>query len=60
MTEHIDPRPGWITDRTYELHESGLSYDAARKQAEAEADEKFGAEDNGNNGNGDNGNGATG
>jgi hypothetical protein len=57
MTEHIDPRPGWITDRTYELHESGLSYDAARKQAEAEADEKFGAEENGDNGNG---NGATG
>jgi hypothetical protein len=28
MTDHIfDPRPGWITDRTYELHESGMSYD---------------------------------
>ena len=58
MTEHIDPRPGWITDRTYELHESGLSYDEARKQAETEADDKFGAEEP-NGDNGDNGNGAT-
>jgi hypothetical protein len=46
-----DPRPGWIRQRTYELHESGMSYDEARKQAEAEAAEEF-AEDNGNNGNG--------
>ena len=58
MTEHIDPRPEWVRERTYELHQSGMSYDAARKQAEAEADEKFGAEDadeNGNNGNGNGG-----
>jgi hypothetical protein len=52
MTHHIDPRPGWIRDRTYELHQSGMSYDAARTQAEAEADDKFGAEENGDNGNG--------
>jgi hypothetical protein len=45
MTDHIDPRPGWIRDRTYELHQSGLSYDAARRQAEA--DDKFGVEENG-------------
>lgn len=53
----VDPRPGWVRERTYELHEGGLSYDEARTQAEAEADDKFGAE-NGDNGNG-NGNGAT-
>lgn len=56
MTEHIDPRPDWIRERTYELHEGGMSYDEARTQAEAEADAKFGAEGNGDNGNG---NGAT-
>jgi hypothetical protein len=44
MTHYFDP-PGWITDRTYELHKGGLSYDADRKQAEAEADDKFGAEE---------------
>jgi hypothetical protein len=49
MTHYIDPHPGWIRERTYELHQGGLSYDAARKQAEAEAeaDDKFGAEENG-------------
>jgi hypothetical protein len=31
MTENIDPRPGWVRQRTYELHESGLSYDDARQ-----------------------------
>jgi hypothetical protein len=55
MTDHIDPRPEWIRERTYELHQSGMSYDAARKQAEAEADDKFDEDENG-----DNGNGATG
>jgi hypothetical protein len=44
MTHHIDPRPGWVRQRTYELHQS-TSYDAARQQAEAEADEKFGGDD---------------
>jgi hypothetical protein len=38
MTHYLDPRPGWVRDRTYELHKSGLTYDAARKQAEAEFD----------------------
>jgi hypothetical protein len=47
MTGHIDPRPGWVRQRTYELQKSGLSYDAAHKQAEAEADDKFGSEENG-------------
>lgn len=54
MTEYIDPRPEWVRERTYELHQSGMSYDDARKQAESEADEKF-AEDNGENGNGNGG-----
>jgi hypothetical protein len=45
MTHHIDPRPGWVRQRTYELHQSGLSYDAGRTQAEAEADNKFGDDD---------------
>jgi hypothetical protein len=48
----VDPRPGWVRQRTYELHQSGLSYDAALEQANTEADDKFGAEENGNNGNG--------
>jgi hypothetical protein len=40
MTNHIfDPRPGWIRDRTYELHSSGLRWIDARQQAETEADE---------------------
>ena len=26
MTHYIDPRPGWLRQRTYELHKSGLSY----------------------------------
>jgi hypothetical protein len=30
----IDPRPGWVRQRTYELHQSGLSWLAAREQAE--------------------------
>jgi hypothetical protein len=38
-------QPGWIRDRTYELHQTDVSYDAARRQAEAEADDKFGAEE---------------
>lgn len=54
----VDPRPGWVRQRTYELQQTGLSYDAARRQADAEADAEF-AEENGGNGNG-NGNGATG
>jgi hypothetical protein len=41
MTEHIDPRPGWVRQRTYELQGTGLSYDAAREQAEDEADDRF-------------------
>lgn len=53
MTGPVDPRPGWIRQRTYELHKT-LSYDDARQQAEAEAEEKFGPEkspeDNGDNG----------
>jgi hypothetical protein len=52
MSGPVDPRPGWIRQRTYELQGTGLSYDAARDQAEAEADDKFGSEENGNNGNG--------
>ena len=48
MSGPIDPRPGWVRQRTQELHQSGLGWLAARKQAEAEADEKFGAEENGN------------
>jgi hypothetical protein len=45
MTDHIDPRPGWIRERTYVLHKSGLRWIDARKQAEA--DDKFGTEENG-------------
>jgi hypothetical protein len=45
MTHYIDPRPGWIRDRTYELHNSGLRWIDAREQADAEADDKFGAEE---------------
>lgn len=52
MTEHIDPRPGWVRQRTYELQKTGLSYADAREQADTEADAKFGVEGNGNNGNG--------
>jgi hypothetical protein len=47
-----DPRPGWVRQRTRELHQSGLGWIAARKQAEAEAGDKFGSEENGDNGNG--------
>jgi hypothetical protein len=44
MTRYIDPRPGWVRQRTYELQQPGLSYAAARReQAEAE----FGSEENG-------------
>jgi hypothetical protein len=43
----LDPRPGWIRDRTYELHKSCLRWIDAREQAETEADEKFGGEENG-------------
>lgn len=57
MTGNIDPRPGWVRQRTFELQKAGLSYAAAHKQAEAEADEKFASEENGDNGNG---NGETG
>lgn len=54
----VDPRPGWVRQRTYELQKTGMSYAAARDQAESEADAKFGTEEeNGDNGNG---NGATG
>jgi len=42
MTHHIDPRPGWVRQRTYELHKSGMSWENAHNQAEQEADEKFG------------------
>jgi hypothetical protein len=55
MSNPIDPRPGWVRQRTFELQKSGLSYDAAHRQAESEADDKFGAEDNGDNGNGNGG-----
>jgi hypothetical protein len=48
-----DPRPGWVRQRIYELQQSGMSYSEARKQADAEADEKFSTEENGDNGNGD-------
>lgn len=51
MTGHIDPRPGWIRQRTYELQQTGLKYSTARAQAEAEADAEF-SDDNGENGNG--------
>lgn len=51
MTGHLDPRSGWVRQRTYELQQSGLSYAAARAQADAEADEVF-SEENGDNGNG--------
>jgi hypothetical protein len=51
-----DPRPGWVRQRTRELHQTGLRWIDARKQAEAEADVEF-ADENG--ANGDNGNGAT-
>jgi hypothetical protein len=47
MTGHIDPRPGWVRERIFELQTDGLSYDAAHKQAEAEADERFGPEESG-------------
>jgi hypothetical protein len=45
----LDPRPGWVRQRTYELHKSGLRWIDARKQAEAEAeaDEKFGGDGTG-------------
>ena len=45
MTGHIDPRPGGVRHSTYEQHQSGLSYAAARGQAEAEAESEFGAEE---------------
>jgi hypothetical protein len=44
MTYHIDPRPSWVRERTYELQVTGMRYADAREQAEAEADEKFGAD----------------
>lgn len=52
MNGPVDPRPGWVRQRTYELQKTGLSYDAAHRQAESEADDKFDAEENGDNGNG--------
>lgn len=55
MTDHIDPRPAWVRQRTFELQQSGLSYADARTQAESEAADKFDEDENG-----DNGNGATG
>lgn len=51
MSDSLDPRPGWVRQRTRELHRSGLKWTDARKQAEAEADDKFDT-DNGENGNG--------
>jgi hypothetical protein len=39
-------RAKWVRQRTHELQSKGMSWDAANKQAEAEADDKF----NGNNG----------
>lgn len=51
MTEHLDPRASWIRQRIYELQKTGLSYAVASEQAEAEAVDKFNA-DNGENGNG--------
>jgi hypothetical protein len=47
MTDHIDPRPGWIRERTYELHKSGSSWTDARKRADTEADDKFGGDGTG-------------
>jgi hypothetical protein len=47
MTEHIDPRPGWIRQRTYELQKSGMRYSDARAQAEAEYDDPLTPEDDG-------------
>jgi hypothetical protein len=47
MTDHIDPRPGWIRQRTYELQQTGLKYSTARTQAEADADDRFRPEDDG-------------
>jgi hypothetical protein len=34
MSGPIDPRPGWVRQRTYELHKSGLSWIAARERAQ--------------------------
>jgi hypothetical protein len=50
VTGPVDPRSGWIRQRTYELQKSGLRYAVAREQAEAESDDKFGPEDGGGNG----------
>jgi hypothetical protein len=41
----IDPRPSWVRQRTYELHQSGLRWIDAREKADAEADDKFGTEE---------------
>jgi hypothetical protein len=49
MTEHLDARGNWVRQRTFELQQSGLSYDDAHTRAEAEADVEFESED----GNGD-------
>jgi hypothetical protein len=38
MTEHIDPRPGWVRERTYVLHKSALRWIDAREQAEADVE----------------------
>lgn len=56
MSGPVDPRPGWIRQRTYELQQTGLSYAVAREQAETEAADEFDTGENGENGNG---NGAT-
>jgi hypothetical protein len=48
MTEHLDHRGNWIRQRTFELQQSGLSYDAAHTQAEAEADAELSEDGNGN------------
>jgi hypothetical protein len=46
----LDPRPSWVRQRTYELQLTGMRWIDARKQAEAEAAEKFDAEEGEENG----------
>jgi hypothetical protein len=45
MSKHIDPRPAWVRQRTFELQQTGMRYVDAHAQAEAEADEEFDSED---------------
>jgi hypothetical protein len=41
MTAPVDPRPGWVRQRTYDLHKSGLNWIAAREQAGRQAGDKL-------------------